>query len=281
MKATKLFFTLLATAVLALPVSCQGKKGGTQKAGGREMPKELADSAGLASIRAKYVPESFAHFLQHFPREATKEVKTWDGTTLPTTSLGVLDIDVPEFQQCADAVIRLHAEWLYKQGRFSNIHYNFTNGFNCDFTHWAHGWRVRVNGNDASWYRDTNEENFSHDNFIKYIGQVFYYAGTISISEEMEQVRDGKAEVGDAFVIAGSPGHAVIVADKIIVRDSTYYLFAQSWTPAQDIEIISGKNLASGAHYKEYVGWKNEEEEIEISGYTFTPKKHLRRWRVR
>jgi len=269
------------TAGLVLLISCNGKTGGTQKAGDREKPKELVDSAELASIRAKYAPKSFAHFLQHFPRKARKEVKTWDGKTLSTTSLGVLDIDVPEFQQCADAVIRLHAEWLYKQGRFSDIHYNFTNGFNCDFTHWAHGWRVRVNGNNVSWYRDSDEENYSYDNFKKYIKQVFYYAGTISISEEMEPVRDGKAEVGDAFVIAGSPGHAVIVVDKIVVRDIPYYLFAQSWTPAQDIEIISGKNSASDTHYKEYVGWRNEEEEINISGYTFTPKKHLRRWRVR
>lgn len=60
----------------------------------------------------------------------------------------VLDIDVgkKDLQQCAYAVMRLRAEYLYKMKMFGAIHFNFTNGFNAYYQKWADGYRIKING---------------------------------------------------------------------------------------------------------------------------------------
>lgn len=235
----------------------------------------FAISMQAQDIREKYDSNSFAYFVQHFPKKKSKVVRAWNGTVLSNTSLGVFDIDVPQYQQCADAVIRLHAEWLFSQKRYRDIHYNFTNGFKCDFIHWAEGYRINVNGNKTSWYRSAKRD-YSYKNFKKYLEQVFYYAGTISLSKELRECNH-MPDVGDVFVISGE--HAVIIIDKIYHNNIPYYLFAQSWIPAQNIEIVSGYNKRI-PNYKRYVTFGCDDW-IVISGYSFNPHLHLKTWHNR
>lgn len=235
----------------------------------------FALSVSAQDRKAEYDKGSFAYYVQHFPRKKSTTVKAWDGTILKNRSLGVLDIDVPQYQQCADAIIRLHAEWLYKQKRYRDIHYNFTNGFKCDFVHWANGYRVKVKGNKTSWYRVTNKKDYSYQNFKKYLEQVFYYAGTISLSKELSEC-NYMPNIGDVFVISGE--HAVIIVDKIYHNNRPYYLFAQSWIPAQNIEIISGYNKRI-PNYKGYTTFGCDDRVV-ISGYTFMPHLHLKHFLI-
>lgn len=199
-------------------------------------------------IHPTYDSTSFAYFLQHFPRKKDNTVRTWNGEVLHKSQFGVLDIDVPQYQQCADAIIRLHAEWLYSQRRYNDISYHFTNGFKCDFVKWARGYRIRVNGNRTSWYRKYQKEDYSYSNFKSYLNQVFYYAGTASlwqydlVSTHINMDELDNLNIGDIILYPGSPGHAVIIIDKIIHKGTSYYLFAQSFIPAQNIEIISNDN---------------------------------------
>lgn len=76
---------------------------------------------------------------------------------------------------------------------------------------------------------------------------VFTYAGTWSLEKEMQAVKDiNQMQIGDVFIKGGSPGHAVIVLD-IAENPQTkekIFLLAQSYMPAQDIQVLINPNDA-------------------------------------
>lgn len=163
--------------------------------------------------------------------------------------VAVLDIDVGDrdLQQCADAVMRLRAEYLYSKGEFEKIHFNFTNGFRVDYSKWMQGNRVVINGNKTTWVKKTNELT-DYQSFRKYLDIVFAYAGTASLAKELNSVTIEDMQIGDVFIKGGSPGHCVIIVDMAINKktDEKLFLLAQSYMPAQDIHLLKNLNNEDG-----------------------------------
>lgn len=163
--------------------------------------------------------------------------------------VAVLDIDVGDrdLQQCADAVMRLRAEYLYSKGEFEKIHFNFTNGFRVDYSKWMQGNRVVINGNKTTWVKKTNEST-DYQSFRKYLDIVFAYAGTASLAKELNSVTIEDMQIGDVFIKGGSPGHCVIIVDMAINKktDEKLFLLAQSYMPAQDIHLLKNLNNEDG-----------------------------------
>jgi len=154
----------------------------------------------------------------------------------------VVDIDVGrrDLQQCADAVMRLRAEYLYAAGKRDAIRFHFTSGDRADFAQWARGYRPVVRGNTVRWARSAAPDA-SYRSLRSYLTRVFIYAGTHSLSREMKPVRDiGQMQAGDVFVQGGFPGHAVLVADMAVhaTTGRRCFLLAQSYMPAQHIHIL-------------------------------------------
>ncbi len=156
----------------------------------------------------------------------------------------VIDIDVGkrDLQQCADAVMRLRAEYLFAVKKHDKIHFNFTSGDRCDYSRWRRGERPVISGNHVTWQRTAGADQ-SHASFRKYMDKVFMYAGTLSLAKELKPIKVISAMPGDVFIQGGSPGHAVIVLD-VATHPKTrerICLLAQSYMPAQSIHIL--KNL--------------------------------------
>ncbi len=157
----------------------------------------------------------------------------------------VIDIDVGErdLQQCADAVMRLRAEYLYGKGLYDKIHFNFTNGFNADFVKWMNGNRIEVEGNNTYWVKKTG---YSEDYkvFRQYMDMVFAYAGTLSLSMELKTVSVEEMKIGDVFMKGALPGHCVIVVDMAVnnTTGEKIFMIAQSYMPAQDIHVLKNYN---------------------------------------
>ncbi len=159
--------------------------------------------------------------------------------------VAVIDMDTGkrDLQQCADAVMRLRAEYLFGQKQYENIHFNFTNGFNADYGKWRSGNRISVKGNQVKW-ASSNSESTSYKSFRKYLDMVFGYAGTWSLAKELRMINIAEMQIGDVFIQGGSPGHAIIVVDMAVNKSTNkkVFLLAQSYMPAQDIHILKNPN---------------------------------------
>lgn len=188
---------------------------------------------------------SFGEYLQNLPlKKHGSKVLLYNGEIKKPEDVyeAVLTIDVgnKDLQQCADAVMRLRAEYLFGKGRYNEIHFNFTNGFNADYTKYAQGYRFQFKGNSIFW-KKTKEKDYSYSNFKKYLEIVYTYAGSASLTKELQKVKSmDDLNIGDIFIQGGSPGHAVIVVDsaKSKVTNEKIFLLAQSYMPAQDIQIL-------------------------------------------
>ncbi len=187
--------------------------------------------------------DSYGQYLRNLPVKPDGEkIKLYNGdVTNKDVHVAVLDIDVGErdLQQCADAAIRLRAEYLYGQGLYKRIHFNFTNGFNADYLNWMNGNRIVIDGNKTYWTKKTQYSN-EYSSFRKYLDMVFAYAGTLSLSEEMKNETIENMQIGDLFLKGATPGHAVIIMDmaKDKKTGEKIFLLAQSYMPAQDIHIL-------------------------------------------
>jgi hypothetical protein len=143
-----------------------------------------------------------------------------------------------DLQQCADAVMRLRAEYLYANGQQDAIAFNFTNGFRATWKRWRSGERIRVTGNTCEWISGSSPDG-SHEQLLKYLEKVFTYAGTLSLAKELVAASEKPLSAGDVFIQGGSPGHAVLVLDVARHSDGRiFFLLGQSYMPAQDFHVL-------------------------------------------
>ena len=86
-----------------------------------------------------------------------------------SAAYAVIDMEIGnrDLQQCADAVMRLRAEFLWKHKRYGEIKFNFTNGFLAGYKKWAEGNRIKVSGNQVQWYAAGKGVDYSYKTFRK------------------------------------------------------------------------------------------------------------------
>ena len=213
---------------------------------GRTIESRIKTPQGF--VRVDAAADSFAAYLRRLPlKPHPANVLLYDGRIKENNGIydAVVDLKIgrKDLHQCADAVMRLRAEYLYGRKQFDQIHFNFTNGFRADYARWMKGYRVVIQGHRTYW-RLSHGPSDSYRDFWEYLETVFSYAGTLSLAKELKPVRLAALQIGDVFIRAGSPGHAVIVVD--LARNprngDTIFLLAQSYMPAQEIQILKNPN---------------------------------------
>ena len=195
--------------------------------------------------RTKVAENSFGDWLRHLPLqpEGTK-VMLHNGTMKynQNAHFSVIDIDTGtrNLQQCADAIMRLKAEYHYGLQQFEQIHFNYTSGDKVSFDDWRYGKQPQVAGNKVTFSSRTNTSDNSYENFKRYMQSIFYYAGTYSLEKEMRRIPINDMQIGDVFIQGGFPGHGVIVVDMAVDAKTgeKLFLLAQSYMPAQDMHIL-------------------------------------------
>ncbi len=202
--------------------------------------------------RPAAAPDSFAAFLRSLPLKAQgAEVRLFDGRIKANRGVYAAVVDLPigpvpagrggprDLHQCADAIIRLRAEYLFSQRRFDEIRFRFGSGFPAEYARWRRGGRIAVRGNDARWVAG-GAPGDGRRSFWRYLETVFAYAGTASLARELAPAPGNDPRIGDIFIQPGHPGHAVIVVDRAVdSRGGAVFLLAQSYMPAQEIHILA------------------------------------------
>ncbi len=177
--------------------------------------------------RINYRDVSFATWLRKIPIKKDTRVFLFNGQLKKnqTAQYAVLNLPIgnKDLQQCADAVMRLRAQYLYDQQRYSEISFS---------------------DNSGKKYTCPGKVDSTH--FERYLEQVYGMCGTASLEKQLHAVGKFSAiQPGDVLIKGGSPGHAVMVMDMAVNSSGkTIYLLAQSYMPAQDIHVL--KNPMNG-----------------------------------
>ncbi|GAA3927556.1 DUF4846 domain-containing protein [Hymenobacter algoricola] len=206
--------------------------------------------------RVAVAPGSFGHWLRYLPLlPAGTAVHLYDGTRKERQDVHAavvkLDVGRQDLQQCADAVIRLRAEYLFAQDP-ALVHFHLTSGDDIRFADWYGGRGFRVRGSVVEPVSRPPQPP-THAVFRQYLDRIFTYAGTLSLARELLPVLLTDVQPGDVLVYGGSPGHAVIVLDvaEHAATGRRYVLLAQSYMPAQQLHVLrnEGGDAALGAWF--------------------------------
>ena len=222
---------------------------------------------------------NFAHWLRRLPlKEGNPDVQLYNGGLkgYQNGHAYVINMDVGarNLQQCADATMRLRAEYLYGNNKHDSIHFNYTNGANVQFSKWKSGLYPVPKSGKVDWVNST-KNNKSYASFKKYMIQIFNYAGTLSLSRELEPVAIESIQPGDIFCHGGSPGHAIMVMDVVENElGNKMFLLAQSYMPAQEMHILKNPN---DEVFSPWYNFSEIGEEINTPEWTFN-RAELMRW---
>lgn len=245
-----LLLSLLLLLARPVPADYAWPQPGTS---GGTLAERIAPPPGFR--RAPAPPGSFAAWLRGLPLHPGRpQVRLFDnrlkGNQEAHHAVVRLDVGTRDLQQCADAVMRLRAEFLRDRGCDQDIAFRFTSGHRAAWTDWRRGLRPRIAGNQVTW-RSAAAEDGSYQSFRRYLDTVFTYAGSASLSRELEKVGDpARLAAGDVFIQGGFPGHAVLVAD--VAEDSQgrrAFLLLQSYMPAQEVHVLRNPGSPSSPWY--------------------------------
>lgn len=180
----------------------------------------------LGFERVNLASGSFGQYLRTLSlKPEGAPARLYNGKTKPNDDIYVSVVDLPisnkDLQSSSDAVIRLKSEFLYQKGDYKKIIFHSTD-HSIEFIEFCKG-------------------NTSKDEFDDYLDYVMEKVSTPSFCQDLKPVKLNDIQVGDIFVQNSKPnGHAVVVVD--LVKNSKgekLFLLAQSFQPAQEIQIIS------------------------------------------
>ena len=197
--------------------------------------------------------KSFSDWLLNIQLKKDKTVYLFNGEKKRNQAAQFAVLDIPvgtqNLQQCADAVMRLRAAYLYDHGKYDSI--------------------VFYDNEQRPYLFSTP---YTREHFLAYLQRVFAMCGTASLSKQMKKSAYPDIQPGNVLIRGGFPGHAVIVL-AVAVNNSgaKKYLLAQSYMPAQDIHVLLNPLSKVDSPWYDF-----NDEPVETPEYTFTAKEWMR-----
>ena len=155
--------------------------------------------------------QSWAYFLQHLP-QSKGNILDYQGRPIVNQekhfALINYDVGTKDLQQCADALIRIRAEYLFSQKRFDEIGFHFTNGTFYSWDAWCRGCRpvFATPGGRQSFMEAALPREKTHASLRSYLNVIYAYAGTVSLCKELQPT--GKLDIGTVIIYPATPAIA-------------------------------------------------------------------------
>ncbi len=226
----------------------QQKQSAFIRPAGLTLNERVATPSGFT--RVPVAAGSFAAYLRALKLKADgTPVHYYNGRIKENNGIYVAVVDMPigtkDLQQCADVIMHVRAEYLFTTHQEHKIHFTLTNGFRADYSKWAEGYRISLNGNKTQWVKKGPADH-SYASFCQYMDVIYTYCGTLSLSKELKDVEYRDIQPGDVLIKGGSPGHAEIVLDVARNKEGKkIYLLAQSYMPAQEMQVLANPESAA------------------------------------
>lgn len=195
--------------------------------------------------RADLQAGSFGAWLRRLPLEPPgTPVRSYAGGVIQPASspfvaaVAALDVGEADLQQCADAVMRLHAEWRWSQGARDQS-YRAASGLNLEFQRWARGERLVAKGASLSWVPRARAGSADHGALRQFMDAVFAWTNTVALARQAAPISYPGLRPGDFVVQGGNPGHAILILDLARAADGRQVvLLGQSYMPAQSFHVL-------------------------------------------
>ena len=221
--------------------------------GGKNILERFGCPLGFERVMAE--KGTFGAYLREYPLKdfgapvlLFNGERKWNNVHISVFDMPLVDSDLI---QCADAVMKLRAEYLYSEKRFGEIVFHITNGMAVPFSRFSDGERVIVSGNKTEW-KGGFKKGTSRDVFEQYLRFIYAYAGTYSLSKEAKQKAVSEIEIGDFFIFGGSPGHVVLVLDVAKNREGKkIMMLGQSYMPSQEFHVLKSFETISPWYFVE------------------------------
>lgn len=231
--------------------------------------------------RVEVAEKSFAAWLRKVNLRKNNTVYLYNKQPKANQSLhyAVLDISTgnKDLQQCADALMRLKAEYHFSTSAYDQINFIAGDKTVFNFKEFAKGKRYALRGQRLSSSQSAADNScYTHLCLMQFLDWVFSYCSTYTLQSQTKAITNLEEIMpGDMLVKAGSPGHAMMVGDVAVnsVTGKKIFLLVQGFMPAQDIHIVKNpNNLSLGPWFE--VGGSNK---IITPGWVFE-KSQLRKW---
>ena len=214
------------------------------------MPENIRGISIPSGFNYVYDGDSaYSNWLLDLKLKKSKAVYLYNGKLKSNqyVQYGVLNIDIgkKDLIQCADAAMKLRADYLFGKYLYDQIKFLTTSGDHISFESWLKGMRWKEQGNKLVSYNITKETSNIQQEYNSFMKLVFSYCGTYSLSKQLKPVNDIRSiQPGDVFVQGGFPGHAVtVMAVAKNEAGERIFILSQGYMPAQDIHIL--KNYAN------------------------------------
>src|SRR6185295_15701406 len=131
---------------------------------------------------------SFGEWLRNVHLKKDRRIYLFNGKLKGDQSMHFAVLDMPvgdkDLQQCADAIMRLRAEYFFSSDEMDSIRFRATDGTDLSFAKWMKGERYQLKGNRLVAHQSGLCGGNKRSQLEQFLEVVFSYCGTISLDKE-------------------------------------------------------------------------------------------------